>query len=309
MLDKSNVKIVCNVKNTPIYSEYIIQIENKNKIYHRMVIYCKANLVNANHRGTCVELRQRQELRHRNIVNILDSFQDSENIYLVCDSNNTVSFKCILEHPYYIDKVMLVCFITQTIDAINYLEKKNVFMVALPPENILVNLETCLLKINPINLTTFDYLREPKELDFIADDVIKNKKPFFLAPFYSLGVIVNRMKELIVDKNLEFESNLNELIEFMLTANEKVENYVEWIKDLKSCKIFKDENWENIEIKNGNIIEDRKYIYEYFKTHYLKDFHPDSRFYGNFDGYGSLFKATKIRFLKSYRNVEEHIYL
>lgn len=284
------------LKKTEKYNQHVTYTKTNKKVFYDLIVYSKAKIILLNYQEINEELRIWGILRHQHVVKIVDAFQDSDLIFVLCDNYGTITFSTMREYSLCMDQTMFACFAVQALKGITYLCEKGAPVYAIYPENICVNMKSCLLRINMLNTMQLSASTSKNNIKYTHSDVFKAGKPLKFGAFYSLSVIFREMKPFIVDTCEDFDMDFEELI----MALENIEPGNEYFKndffELKGLSIFKYEFWRDDEIKKGSKMNRQALIYEFLNGRRIDQVYKTDSCCQSSDGYGPIFEANKIRF-------------
>lgn len=293
MFNKSCIHIINKIESTSIYTKYksFYWIKDKKK-YCQTLIYHKKEMVTEEVEAIiCNGIKKRKAFRNQNIVNVIDSFQDYENVYLILDSSNCYSLDLFLNED--LDPVSIL---SQIFSGIFYLRQKNVCSGTITPRNIEINRETGLVKLNLDNFNNQRYFftYQPQYLEYVAPELMYQNTSNY-ADLYSIGVIMKKI--------FGFENELVEELTGDVDRRSKID-----FDCIKGNSIFAGVDWNMIQPKPFQKLNPKQMnISDFFEYYVLDDLYPVPHQYGCVDGFGRIFNITGVRYLNC-KDIDTHVW-
>lgn len=319
MFDKNTIKLIVKTYTNCIYTRYLSFTEvHGKKIYNTTFVYNKEAIIKAEEeKNVCREIRTRIEQRHKNLVNILDAFQDYNNIYVIYDIHDSVCIEKLINVYDVKNYRLIVSVAAQILSAIFYLSRKDIILPMISPKGVEILRKNGHVKVNLDGYTNERVLCE-----------LANEYPEYIMPFsfedgqepihpalYSVGIIMKRFGRTNRDPDIlqlkiffAIVFIVNELCDTTIAnRNKLIRND---FSHIKLCDAFSDINWENIKPDEIDFLEPKQLnLYVYMDGKTLETMYPTPKHYGRNDGYGLIFKCSKVRHTYSYDDpIEAHTY-
>lgn len=317
MFDKNCLRLVARKEANDVCTKYLSFFEwGKKRVYNTTTVYDKEVMIKTRcAERVCLEIATKNKLRHPNLVNVLDTFQDYSYVYIVYDLYDSVSMEVIMKKHPITDSNTVVTIIAQMFSALFYLSNKKILLAALVPKSIAVDRRSGRVKICLDNYANKD---EIEELGRVHGEYFMPCAPGYepIHPaFYSVGIIMKKLANTDRGPQVPY-FRLHFLMVFM--ANElcdpdrKTRLLFECgnFHRIKNDKLFCNVNWEDVSpVVLGFLEPQQTSIYQYSVGQRLCDVYPVPQHHGNIDGYGSIFKSSESRYITATREpVESHIY-
>lgn len=321
MFDKSDITLIARMVTSEVYKKYYAFFRcNGKRNYKSIFIYSKESMVKTKYEEIfCEELRLRRKLRHRNLVNIVDSFQDYDHIYLVYDNYDTVNMDIVAREYQFTRYEALVSIVAQVFSALFYLHSKSVALIALDPRSVEVLRRSGQVKINITNYNNEKMVEEfcREYTEYIMPFLPGNGETEPIHPtFYSVGVLIQQFVS--VDVLPKYESEYRRYFQLLFILDElcNTERKLRILFEpnnfhyIRSNGLFQSTDWENIQPLAFSYLDSlQPCIHEYTNSTFLGDVYPTPKYYGDVDGYGTIFKLPRVRYVVADpRMLENHIY-
>lgn len=193
MYCKEDFEIIGKLFSHHIGKSYIVQA-TKIKADHRYELRMM-------HKETIVELdekeivmyekRFRPQIRHNFLVNVVYTFQDIDNLYLVSELPSGGYFYSLLNELGRLSVEAAKFYIAEMLIAINYLHKKGRCYYHLMPGNIMLDQKGHIkLKYDYMNLCGMDDDTYDNNAEYIGVEYVVGKSMTYRSDYWSLGTIM-----------------------------------------------------------------------------------------------------------------------
>ncbi|KAK6090659.1 hypothetical protein P3W45_000382 [Vairimorpha bombi] len=312
MIDKKHVKCIKKTHCGPFYDNFIVYIHNneiKTNIYDLRIMNKPIIIKYEEEKLIQYEYFIRIKVRHPFLINILFSFQDYDNLFLISEYANT-NFIEFMKLRTFFSKKISTFYISEIILAIEYLHSNDLTYGFFVPKNIFLN-DAGHIKLK------YDFLNsiiEKKDgirdfIEYTSPEYIRTKSLGYSSDIWSIGILLYHMmvgytpfysesyektKCNILEAELTFPKYLDkdsvDLISKILEKDPKERiNF----NGIKSHAFFKKLDWQRIYKKQEEppffFKEIDKYknatpadLNKIFTTDYYKE--------QNKDGYGKIFR-------------------
>lgn len=139
-------------------------------------------------------------MRNAHVLELFNSFEDKQNLYLVleyCENGNLYTY---IREKEVIEEKKAFIFFFQTALAMEYLHSQNVIHRDLKPENLLLD-KNLNIKISDFGWSTMRKREQEMRstfcgtVDYMAPEMVKNKKYDFKVDIWSLGVLLYELTQ------------------------------------------------------------------------------------------------------------------
>ncbi|EQB60149.1 ribosomal protein s6 kinase [Vairimorpha apis BRL 01] len=312
MIEKKHIKCIKRTHCGPFYDNFIVYIKNdyvKTNICDLRIMNKPIIIKYQEHKLIQYEYYIRIRVRHPFLINILFSFQDYDNLFLVSEYANTNLIE-FLKIKNAFSKKVAVFYISELILALEYLHKCDLTYGFLTHDHIFIN-DNGHIKLK------FDFLNsiiEKKDgikdfIEYTSPEFLKKNEHTIYSDIWSIGIIFyflligytpfftgsyDTTRSGILDLNVTFPNYIDKetkiLISKCLAKNPK---HRLSFKEIKNHTVFKKIDWEKMANKN---VEPPFFFDEISK---YKDAYPadldklyTTDYYKNQkkDGYGKVFR-------------------
>lgn len=309
MVDKKNIKCIRKTYVGPFWETFLISVQFKSpkpKMFYMRIMGKPSIIKYEEEKLVQYEYFVRNKLRHPNIINLLYSFQDYDNLFYISDyaGTNLVRF---LRHRILFSKKMSMFYVAEIILGIQYMHSKGHTFGFICPKTVWIS------RKGHIKLR-YDFLNSIEEknglqghIEFTSPEFIINREFNESSDYWGIGIMLYYMLTgytpfyeesyekiigRVINENLTFPKFLDEDSKDLLTRLLHKDHKKRIVgEDVRKHPFFKGLDWKELEkqkveppfIFDG--LDEEEYISADLDFLYTTDFYP-----GQKDGYGNVFR-------------------
>lgn len=309
MVDKKNIKCIRKTYVGPFWDTFLISVQvngPRPKLYYLRIMKKPSIIKYEEEKLVQYEYFVRNKLRHPNIINLLYSFQDYDNLFYISDyaGTNLVHF---LKLRIMFSRKVAMFYIAETILGVQYMHTNGHTFGFVCPKTVWIN------RRGHVKLR-LDFLNSIEEKNGLQDYIEYTSPEFILnrefnesSDYWGMGVLLYKMLTgytpfygethektvgRVINDELTFpkflDENSKDLLSKMLHKDHRKRIVGE---NIKKHPFFNGLNWTELEKQNVeppfffDDIDEEEYISADLDFLYTTDFYP-----GQKDGYGNVFR-------------------
>lgn len=310
MVDKKNIKCIRKTYVGPFWDNYLVYVhvgKQKTKIYYLRIMKKPLIVKYEEEKLIQYEYYVRNRIRHKNIINILYSFQDYDHLYYISEyaAINLVQF---LKLRVMFSRKTSIFYIAEIILGIQYLHSKEHVFGFICPKTVLINNKGH-IKLRYDFLNAIEDRRNGVNtyIEFTSPEYIFEGKIIKESDYWGIGILLyymlagytpfcadsrDKVVKRIKNEELTFPIFLDDATQDLITKLlEKDPSKRLCGLEIREHPVFKDIDWDELEnqtIEPPFIFDDpgdNEYINAKLNDLYTTDFYP-----GQKDGYGTVFR-------------------